>query len=77
MTSLVITVDDQVLQRASLRALAQGTSVNTVLAEFLDSWSKEPSRADAIADLVRLAESAGASSGSAGRTWSREDLHGR
>lgn len=47
------------------------------MTSLVDSWSRAPSRADAIADLVKLAESAGASSGSAGRTWSREDLHGR
>jgi predicted HicB family RNase H-like nuclease len=35
--NLTITVDDEVLRRARIRALQQGTSVNVLLREFLES----------------------------------------
>ena len=37
--NLTITVDDDVLRRARIRALEQGTSVNAVLREFLESYA--------------------------------------
>jgi hypothetical protein len=36
MTNLTITVDEQTLKRASMRALEEGTSVNAVLREYLE-----------------------------------------
>ena len=37
--NLTIVVDDEVLRRARIRALEQGTSVNAVLREFLESYA--------------------------------------
>ena len=37
--NLTITVDDQVLKRARLRALQEGTSVNAVLRECLEAYA--------------------------------------
>ena len=54
--NLTITVDDEVLRRARIRALSQGTSVNAVLREFLESYAGSDVEADArnrLADLAR------------------------
>jgi DNA invertase Pin-like site-specific DNA recombinase len=39
MTNLTITVDAQTLKRARVRALEEGTSVNAVLRDYLESYA--------------------------------------
>jgi plasmid stability protein len=73
--NLTITVDDEVLRRARIRALSQGTSVNAVLREFLESYAGSEVEAAARTRLAKLARGSTASSGPDGRTWTREDLH--
>jgi plasmid stability protein len=45
--NLTIAVDDEVLRRARIRALEQGTSVNAVLREFLESYAGAATEAEA------------------------------
>jgi len=73
--NLTITVDDEVLRRARIRALSQGTSVNAVLREFLESYAGSDVEAAARTSLARLARRSTASSGLAGRTWRRDDIY--
>ncbi len=73
--NLTITVDDELLRRARIRALSQGTSVNAVLREFLTSYAGSDVETSARARLADLARASTASSGSQGRTWTREDLY--
>jgi plasmid stability protein len=73
--NLTVTVDDEVLRRARVRALGQGTSVNAVLRQFLESYAGAEKEADARVRLVDLARASQASSRKAGRSWSREDLY--
>lgn len=73
--NLTITVDDEVLRRARVRALLQGTSVNAVLREFLESYAGSDVEASARARLAELARSSTASSGGDGRTWTRDDIY--
>lgn len=73
--NLTITVDDELLRRARMRALAQGTSVNAVLRDFLASYAGSEVEGSARARLAELARGSSASSGSQGRTWAREDLY--
>ncbi len=40
MTNLTITVDEQTLKRARIRVLEEGTSVNAVLREYLESYAE-------------------------------------
>ena len=72
--NLTITIDDELLRRARIRALSQGTSVNAVLREFLTSYAGSDVETSARARLADLARASTASSGSQGRTWTREDL---
>ena len=39
MTNLTITVDEQTLKRARMRALEEDTSVNAVLREYLEAYA--------------------------------------
>lgn len=75
MANLTIAVDEEILKRARLRALREGTSVNRLLRERLASYVEdEQRRQKAIRDLLRLSRSA--SSGSGGRRVRREDVYG-
>lgn len=67
-----IAVDDEVLRRARKRALDQGTSVGTVLRDYLDAYAGD--RARRIAMQRFLANAAGSEACCVG-TWSRDKLH--
>ncbi len=73
--NLTITVDDEVLRRARIRALSLGTSVNAVLREFLESYAGSEVEAAARTRLAELARGSTASSGPCGRNWTREDRY--
>jgi hypothetical protein len=77
MANLTIVVDDWVLRRARIRALEDGTSVNAVLRDYLAAYAGDPSVREAREAYVTMAESAAASSGPEGRTWTRDDAHER
>ena len=75
MANLTIAVDEELLKRARLRALREGTSVNRLLRERLESYVQDDRRKrQAIKALLRLSRSA--TSGSGGRTVRREDAYG-
>jgi plasmid stability protein len=76
MANLTIAVEDDVLRRARIRALEQGTSVNALLRDFLVAFSAARElRAQSVESLLSLAERT-ASGGGTGR-WSRDELHER
>lgn len=76
MTNLTLSVDEDVLRRARIRALERGTSVNAVLREFLAAYagaSDEQRRA-----VRSLLEIAGRTKAGRGRArWLRDELHDR
>jgi hypothetical protein len=77
MANLTIAIDDLLLKRARIKALEEGTSVNALLREHLERYVG-PSRSHAaLADFAALAEQSEASSGSSGRSWTRDELHDR
>lgn len=75
MANLTLTIDEAVLRRARMRALEQDTSVNAIVREFLESYAGSSEAAQAIEELLQMAEASRAASGRGGRTWSREDLY--
>jgi hypothetical protein len=81
--NLTISVDDEVLKRARMRALEQGTSVNAILAERLQAFAREgEAQARATQSLIALAKEnrrRGKPGGKRhrGRRWSRDELHER
>jgi Arc/MetJ family transcription regulator len=77
MANLTITIDDELLKRARLRALERNTSVNALLREYLEAFAGERSGATARKRFAAIARAASSSSGGKGRSWSRDDLHDR
>lgn len=78
--NLTITVDEEILKRARIRALEQGTSVNAVLAERLARYAGE--RDEQVAAIVRLVALGDANVAKGGpacpaRRLTREELHER
>ena len=74
--NLTITVDNDVLKRARIRAITEDTSVNAVLREFLASYTGVTGRRREAVDRL-LALSKNATSGRGTATWTRDELHGR
>ncbi len=75
MTNITLTIDEDVLHRARIRAIEQHTSVNAVVREFLEAYAGEDKQKVAVQEFLRLAKQSHASSGPEGRTWKREDIY--
>lgn len=76
MANLTITVDDEVLRRARIRALERRESVNAYLAAVLERYADSGMSArDVFTELGALADAARTGSGGAGRAWTRDELH--
>ena len=74
--NLTITVDDDILKRARIRALEQDTSVNAVLRDYLESYAGgSRRRQEAVDRLLELSRTSRAGRGTA--TWTRDELHER
>lgn len=77
MANLTITVDEETLKRARIRAIERGESVNQYLARRLEEYARGedaglPRRRKAL-DFVELSRELHASSQGAG--WTREELY--
>jgi plasmid stability protein len=76
MSNLTISIDDEALRRARLRAMQQGTSLNAVLREFLEAYAGvRPEQENALREILNQSKMAGSRSG--GRRWTRDELHER
>ena len=76
MANLTITVDDEILRRARIRALERGVSVNALLRDYLEAFTgSRGSRARAVSSLLELAERT--ASGRGEQMWTRDELHER
>ena len=75
MANLTITLDDDLLKRARIRAAELDTSVNAVLRDYMAAWAGATDRRRAVDSL--LARSKKARSGRGNRRWTRDDLHER
>jgi plasmid stability protein len=76
MANLTITLDDELLRRARLRAQEQGTSVNAVLRDYLADYIAVGSACQQAADeILRL--SSQSRSGRGDCRWTRVELHER
>jgi len=75
--NLTLSIDEDLLRTARIRALEQGTSVNAVVREYLRNYVGRRTAASAVQAFLELADEVQASSGPAGRTWTREELYDR
>lgn len=77
MANLTLTIDEDLLRRARIRALERGTSVNAVVREFLEGYAGGEQETAALQAFGALADHARVSSGPGGRSWRRDDIHDR
>ena len=76
MGNLTITVDEDSLKKARMRALNEGTSVNAILRDYLESYAgSKRERRDAVNKILSISRASKARRG--GARWSREELHER
>jgi hypothetical protein len=77
MANLTISVNEQTLKRARMRALEENRSVNAVLARYLEEYAGEDAarrrRQEALEALLEIADAAECRRGSG--TWTRDELH--
>lgn len=77
MANLTLSIDDELLQRARMRALQLRTTVNALVRDYLEGFAGENPAQQAVTEFLAIADTVQASSGPDGRTWKREDLHAR
>lgn len=77
MANLTVSIQDDIIRRARRRALERGTSVNALVAAYLERYAGPDPAEEALTAFLELAEGTTAGSGGMGRTWTRDDLHDR
>ncbi len=77
MTNLTLTVDDDILRMARIKALERGNSVNALVREYLRQLAGRSSAAEGVAEFFTATKGAGAGSGTEGRSWTRDELYER
>lgn len=76
MANLTVALDDELLRRARIRALQQGTSVNALVRDYLTAFADQREvQIKALEEVLEIAANSKASSG--GRRWSRDELYDR
>jgi hypothetical protein len=75
--NLTLAIDEDLLRRARIKALEDGTSVNALVREQLERYAGESEAAAGLKAFLRETERTNAGSGPGGRTWTREDLYER
>lgn len=76
MANLTITVDDEVLRRARMRAAGQDKSIESVLRDYLESYAAVGQTWETVADeILKLSKQSRSGRGEA--RWTRDDLHKR
>lgn len=77
MANLTITVDEETVKRARIRALEEGTSVNALLRDYLEDYAGvRRERMEAGLRLLELSRASKAGSGGKGLP-KREELYDR
>jgi plasmid stability protein len=76
LSNLTITIDEETLKKARIRALTEGTSVNEVLRTFLESYAGvKAEQAAALREIIEIARLS--KSRSLGKRWTRDELYER
>lgn len=76
MANLTISIDEEILKKARMRALEQGTSVNAILRQHLERYvgadNQYRQATNAILAIAKRSKAA-----SKGRRWTRDELYDR
>jgi plasmid stability protein len=74
MANLTISIDEQLIRKARLRAIQEGTSVSARIREFLVSYATEENRQQTAAQNF-IAAARRSKANSHGVRWSRDDAY--
>jgi len=77
MSNLTLTIDDDTLRRARIRALELGTSVNALVRDYLTQFAGRSTATEGVAEFLDATRGSGAGSEGEGRSWTRDDLYDR
>lgn len=76
MANLTITIDEETLKKARIRALEQNTSVNRILRQYLEVYAGvSRDQSDSVNKIIALSNSSGSRRGK--QRWNRDELHER
>lgn len=76
MANLTIAVDDESLKKARMRAIAEGTSVNSLLKAYLESYAGlSNEQAIAVREIIEISGKSRSRRGN--RQWRRDELYER
>lgn len=75
MANLTISVDEDTLRRARIRALERHESVNSYLAEMLRRYAETATPSQVFEELGQIADEHQPGRDGSGRDWQRSDLH--
>jgi hypothetical protein len=77
MTNLTLTIDEELLKQARIRALERDTSVNALVRGYLEDFVGRGPQREGIDAFMAVTESVRGSSGPGGRSWTRDELYER
>jgi hypothetical protein len=77
MTNLTVSIEENLLRQARIRALERDTSVNALVRDFLEDLAAQAPPREGIRAVLALARHSNSGSGPAGRNWTRDELHER
>jgi plasmid stability protein len=75
--NLTLSIDEELLKRARVRALEQDTSVNSLVRDYLQEFVTGSPQRSGMKDFLAWAKTIHADSGPGGRTWTRDELYER
>ena len=73
--NLTLSIDDELLKRARVRAVQEGTSVNAVVRDYLERYAHTDASDKAMRRFLGIADASDAGSVGTGRTWARSDIY--
>jgi hypothetical protein len=76
MTNLTLSIDEELLKRARIHALENGSSLNAVVRDFLEQYAGNTSRYVQITDRL-ISKSQQSQASSEGQAWMRDELYER
>lgn len=74
MANLTLVIEDELLLRARKKALEQGTSVNALVRDYLESYAGRVDEVEATRAFLAMARASG---GRSKGPWKREELYDR
>lgn len=77
MTNLTLSIDEDLLRQARIRALELNTSVNSLVRDYLQQFAKEPTQRSQMREFLDWSKTVHGGSGPEGRTWTRDELYER